>query len=67
MALSGRPLFLHTFLPFFIHFHFFLFFLLFFLILALLGAAGETRVFAQVRQNTIILEIKSAQFLSLIF
>src|SRR6056297_1390571 len=26
MALSGRPLFLHTFLAFFIHFHFFLFF-----------------------------------------
>jgi len=28
MALSGRPLFLHTFLAFFIHFHFFYFFFL---------------------------------------
>jgi len=30
MALSGRPLFLHTFFAFFIHFLFFLFFFLFF-------------------------------------
>jgi len=63
MALSGRPLFLHTFLAFFIHFRFFLFFL----ILVHLGAPGETLSFAQVRENTIILEIKIAQFSSLIF
>jgi len=42
MALSGRPLFLHTFFAFFIHFHFFFIFLILILILilALLGVPG---------------------------
>jgi len=42
-------------------------FFYFFLILVHLGAPGETLSFAQVRENTIILEIKIAQFSSLIF
>jgi len=62
MALSGRPLFLHTFLAFCIHFRFFIFFLF-----LLTWGTRVTRVFAQVRENTIILKIKSAQFSSLIF
>jgi len=67
MALSGRPLFLHTFFAFFIHFPFFYFFLFLFLFLCFLRAPRVNRVFAQVRQNTTILKIKSAQFSSLIF